>query len=236
MLSGGGRPDDSQQLLHPDSNRPAAAAAAACRQRGHAGGELGELGPRIRRQPAEVDQLNGKHGGPRPDSRPLPPPLLLGQPGRGDLPDGPGVQWRPAVADLVPQLAVGRRRVQVLGKLGGHLLRQPAQLPARRGRLAVGETVILLHPPLPLAGVSIETMRECQQNDGLADGYVRVHLHVSALGQEQLEHQLMAVAGLHQRAVGRWRRREARGVGGMVSAPGHSRHSAAASGRRCQGS
>ena len=36
--------------------------------------------------------------------------------------------------------------------------------------LAVGETVILLHPPLPLAGVSIETMRECQQNDSLADG------------------------------------------------------------------
>ena len=37
-------------------------------------------------------------------------------------------------------------------------------------RLAVGETVILLHPPLPLVGVSIETMRERQQNDSLADG------------------------------------------------------------------
>ena len=38
--------------------------------------------------------------------------------------------------------------------------------------LAVGEnSVILLHPPLPLAGVSIETMRECQQNDSLTDGH-----------------------------------------------------------------
>ena len=38
--------------------------------------------------------------------------------------------------------------------------------------LAVGETsVILLHPLLPLVCVSIETMRECQQNDRtLADG------------------------------------------------------------------
>ena len=37
---------------------------------------------------------------------------------------------------------------------------------------AVGETVILLRPPLPLVGASIETMGECQQNDGLADGQV----------------------------------------------------------------
>ena len=36
--------------------------------------------------------------------------------------------------------------------------------------LAVGETVILLHPPLPLAGVSIAMERERQQNDSLADG------------------------------------------------------------------
>ena len=47
----------------------------------------------------------------------------------------------------------------------------------RRGlitsRLAVGETVILLHPPLPSAGVSVETTRECQQDDSLADGYSR---------------------------------------------------------------
>ena len=42
-------------------------------------------------------------------------------------------------------------------------------------RLAVGEIVILLHPPLPLVGVSIWTERGCQQNDSLADGYTRPH-------------------------------------------------------------
>ena len=35
---------------------------------------------------------------------------------------------------------------------------------------ALGETVILLHPPLPFAGVSIAMVRGCQQNDSLADG------------------------------------------------------------------
>ena len=37
-------------------------------------------------------------------------------------------------------------------------------------RLAVGETVILLHPPLPLLGVSIGIKGGCHQNDSLADG------------------------------------------------------------------
>ena len=38
----------------------------------------------------------------------------------------------------------------------------------RRRLLPVGEaSVILLHPPLRLAGVSEETMRECQQNDSV---------------------------------------------------------------------
>ena len=36
--------------------------------------------------------------------------------------------------------------------------------------LAVGETVILLHPPLHLAGVSIVMERERQQNDSLVNG------------------------------------------------------------------
>ena len=36
--------------------------------------------------------------------------------------------------------------------------------------LAVGETVILLHPALPVAGVSIGMEGERQQNDSLADG------------------------------------------------------------------
>ena len=36
--------------------------------------------------------------------------------------------------------------------------------------LAVGETDILLHPPVPLSGVSIGINRGCHQNDSLADG------------------------------------------------------------------
>ena len=38
------------------------------------------------------------------------------------------------------------------------------------GDLAVRETVILLHPPVPLAGVSIGINRGCQQNKSLAGG------------------------------------------------------------------
>ena len=38
--------------------------------------------------------------------------------------------------------------------------------------LAVGETVILLHLPVPLVGVSIVMERERQQNDSLVRGYV----------------------------------------------------------------
>ena len=37
-------------------------------------------------------------------------------------------------------------------------------------RLAVGETVILLHRPLSLVGVSMWVERGCQQNDSLANG------------------------------------------------------------------
>ena len=40
--------------------------------------------------------------------------------------------------------------------------------PAAEWYLAVGETAILLHPPLPLTGVSIGI---CQQNNSLADGW-----------------------------------------------------------------
>ena len=40
----------------------------------------------------------------------------------------------------------------------------------RAASLAVGETVILLHPPVHLAGVSIAVERERQQNDSLANG------------------------------------------------------------------
>ena len=44
--------------------------------------------------------------------------------------------------------------------------------PVRQGiraDLAVDE-IILLHPPLPLVGVSIVMERECQQNDSLVTG------------------------------------------------------------------
>ena len=39
-----------------------------------------------------------------------------------------------------------------------------------RVRNLADETVILLHPPLPLVGVSIVMERDRQQNDRLADG------------------------------------------------------------------
>ena len=44
---------------------------------------------------------------------------------------------------------------------------------------AIGETVIPLHPPLPLVGVSIAMERERQQNGSLAYGYL------GALGRDQ---------------------------------------------------
>ena len=44
-------------------------------------------------------------------------------------------------------------------------------VPVRGRTPAVGETVILLHLPLPLVGDSIGMWRERQQNDSLADGY-----------------------------------------------------------------
>ena len=44
------------------------------------------------------------------------------------------------------------------------------QLRSPRVRVAVGETVILLHPPLHFSGVSIRMERGCQQNDSLANG------------------------------------------------------------------
>ena len=46
----------------------------------------------------------------------------------------------------------------------------PALLPPSP-QLAVGETVILLHPPLTSVAISMAIERGCQQNDSLADGY-----------------------------------------------------------------
>ena len=67
--------------------------------------------------------------------------------------------------------------------------------------LAVGETVILLHPPLPLLGVSIVMERERQQNDSLARGYPgAAHRHV-------------ALGGVVQRGVS--------GLGGLIHVDVH---------------
>ena len=73
--------------------------------------------------------------------------------------------------------------VQSGGRVAPHVDRhRRADLPTHRdrvedvdlARLAVDETVILLHPPLPLVGVSIVMERERQQNDRtLANGYSR---------------------------------------------------------------
>ena len=68
--------------------------------------------------------------------------------------------------------------IMIVSRMGNHLHgdgdlpvtgrhRAPPRRPAG---LAVGETVILLHPPLPLVGVSIWTERGRQQRDSLADG------------------------------------------------------------------
>ena len=43
--------------------------------------------------------------------------------------------------------------------------------------IAPDETVILLHPPLPLVGVSIGMERGCQQNDSLVRGYCESAAH-----------------------------------------------------------
>ena len=46
----------------------------------------------------------------------------------------------------------------------------PDIMAVATAHLAVGETVILLHPPLVVVGVSIGMEREHQQNDSLTDG------------------------------------------------------------------
>ena len=49
------------------------------------------------------------------------------------------------------------------------LLRLNESVPSSVATLAVGETVILLHPPLPVLGVSIVMERGRPQNESLAD-------------------------------------------------------------------
>ena len=77
---------------------------------------------------------------------------------------------------------------------------------------AVDETVILLHPPLPLVGVSIVMERERQQNDSLVNGYLvelelqlggsvgrRVDLRVARGGAIDRLAGSMLVCGPHRR-------------------------------------
>ena len=56
----------------------------------------------------------------------------------------------------------------VLSPTARHRHRRRGELSAVD--LAIGETVILLHPPLPLVGVSIGMESERHQNDSLANG------------------------------------------------------------------
>ena len=59
----------------------------------------------------------------------------------------------------------------ILGGIeGGGGGRANAVALTQRVHIALGETVILLHHPLPLLGVSIGIKRGCHQNDSLADG------------------------------------------------------------------
>ena len=74
---------------------------------------------------------------------------------------------RAILLDIV-HVEVRRRsghRLPALGSLRRLLAEQEVL-----ARLAVGETVVLLHPPLPLVGVSMAMERERQQNDSLVNG------------------------------------------------------------------
>ena len=86
-----------------------------------------------------------------------------------------------------PSFAEGVRR--------GDDVRDELQAGQRRDdcrRLAVDETVILLHPPLRLVGVSTVMEREHQQNDSLVNGYrrrKRVGPHVEDRADDELAQQ-----------------------------------------------
>ena len=54
-----------------------------------------------------------------------------------------------------------------------HTGNQCREVSSMRPRLAVGETVILLHPPLPLLGVSTGIQMGRQQSDSFVDGWPR---------------------------------------------------------------
>ena len=85
------------------------------------------------------------------------------------------------LAETLSTLRFGDRAATIKNTTSTTVLRTPEQmaaaletaedeLAAGRVEAAVGETIILLHLPLPSVGVSIGVERGCQQNDSLADG------------------------------------------------------------------
>ena len=140
---------------HPSPDRPARVAAGASWVRGTRSNSCGTATPNhwqaVRTcacEPSPVPALSGHS-----PAWPLlsPPPL-------------------PVLPYTLPSLPAG-----VLGVSEG--ANRPREQPASSMSTsicgvqpAVGETVILLHPPLPLVGASMAMERERQQKDSLADG------------------------------------------------------------------
>ena len=79
---------------------------------------------------------------------------------------GPAAGPTELVGDSAAQLAWAELTAESLSQL----VRRAAEAGVTEEQLAIGETVILLHSPLPLLGVSIAIKRGCHQNDSLADG------------------------------------------------------------------
>ena len=65
----------------------------------------------------------------------------------------------------VPEAVFGEACLHTVGGLSGS-----SRVVGQQLRLAVDETVILLHPVLPFAGISIRMERRCQKNDCLVRG------------------------------------------------------------------
>ena len=84
------------------------------------------------------------------------------------LADGQGKQLADDPADWSPHFDSFVRQDPDTGlRQSGWRTAPRPMVPA----LAIGETVILLHPPLPLLGVSTVMERGCQQKDSLVNGY-----------------------------------------------------------------
>ena len=80
-----------------------------------------------------------------------------------------GCGWVGGRALTAAAAVVVRRRHGAAEGGGQRVHGRQVQWPRRRRRLAVRETVILLHPPLPSVGASIWIERGCQQNKSVAD-------------------------------------------------------------------